>query len=63
MPSLHDGWRNQADRLEKYGHARIRAGGALLLLAACAIGFINVPVLVAVSVGERRSDEGAPSGE
>jgi peptidoglycan biosynthesis protein MviN/MurJ (putative lipid II flippase) len=62
VSSLHDGWRNAVDRLEKYGPPRIRAGAALFLLAACAIGFISVPILVAVSGAERRSDYGAAVG-
>jgi hypothetical protein len=62
VPSLHDGWRNAVDRLEKYGHARVRAGAALFLLAACTISFISVPILVAVSGAEKRSDYGAAVG-
>jgi peptidoglycan biosynthesis protein MviN/MurJ (putative lipid II flippase) len=62
VPSLHDGWRNAVDRLEKYGHPRIRVGAALFLLAACAIGFISVPILVSVSGAEKRSDYGAAVG-
>jgi hypothetical protein len=60
--SVHDGWRNTVDRLEKYGNGRIRAGVALFLLAACAIGFVSVPILVSVSGAERRSDYGAAVG-
>ncbi len=62
VPSLHSGWRNAVGRLEKYGHAQIRAGAALFLLAACTIGFISVPILVAVSGAERRGDYGAAVG-
>jgi hypothetical protein len=60
--SLHDGWRNAVDRLEKYGHPRIRAGAALFLLAACTIGFLSVPILIALSGAEKRSDYGAAVG-
>jgi hypothetical protein len=62
VSSLHDAWQNAVDRLEKYGHPRIRAGAALFLLAACTIGFISVPILVAVTGAEKRSDYGAAVG-
>jgi peptidoglycan biosynthesis protein MviN/MurJ (putative lipid II flippase) len=62
VSSLHDGWRNAVDRLEKYGHPRIRAALGLFLLVACTIGFISVSILVAVSGAERRSDYGAAVG-